>query len=103
MDTVITDGGREQSMYLLIEECYASGKTKKNFCEEKGISLHKFYYWRRKYKTNQNSSEKRFIPVSIRQQAGSVREIKMHFPNGVMLELPAGTSLVQLRAMISLV
>jgi hypothetical protein len=103
MDTVITGASREHSMYLLLEECYSSGKTKKDFCTERGLSLHKFYYWRKKYKSSQAPTEERFIPVRIRQQANTIEAMKMHFPNGVILELPCGTSLVQLRAMISLV
>lgn len=48
----------EAEMFVLIEEQRQSGLTIKAFCERKGIALHSFYYWNKKY---QNKRKKRAI------------------------------------------
>ena len=41
----------ETKIFLLIEEQRQSGLTVKAFCETKGIALHSFYYWNKKYQS----------------------------------------------------
>ena len=39
---------RAQTWAMLIQECNNSGLTKREFCQQRGISEKSFYYWLRK-------------------------------------------------------
>ena len=41
---------------MLIQECNASGLTKREFCQQRGISEKSFYYWLRKLRTQMTES-----------------------------------------------
>ncbi|MGM9640618.1 MAG: IS66 family insertion sequence element accessory protein TnpA [Faecousia sp.] len=43
----VWDGYRAQAWAGLIQECIASGLTKREFCQQRGISEKSFYYWLR--------------------------------------------------------
>lgn len=40
----VRDGYRAQEWTALIQECSASGLTKREFCQQRGISEKSFYY-----------------------------------------------------------
>lgn len=40
-----------QEWAMLIQECSSSGLTKREFCQQRGISEKSFYYWLRKLRT----------------------------------------------------
>lgn len=66
----------EAEMFVLIEEQRQSGLTIKAFCERKGIALHSFYYWNKKYRnkrkrtTGERSS---FTRLQIQEETSSDR------------------------------
>ena len=42
---------RAERWAVLIQECNSSGLTKREFCQQKGISEKSFYYWLRKLRS----------------------------------------------------
>lgn len=44
----VRDVYRAQEWAMLIRECSASGLTKREFCQQRGISEKSFYYWLKK-------------------------------------------------------
>lgn len=47
----VRDAYRAQEWAMLIQECSASGLTKREFRHQRGISEKGFYYWLRKLRT----------------------------------------------------
>lgn len=47
----VRDAYRAQEWAMLIQECSSSGLTKREFCQQRGISEKSFYYWLRKLRT----------------------------------------------------
>ena len=39
---------RTQEWFSIIQACNTSGQPKKQWCEENGISIRKFFYWQKK-------------------------------------------------------
>jgi len=77
-----TDLTTEQLMFSLIEVWKASGKTQKEFCQEKDLAYHKFHYWFKKYngQNRQASEESPFVSVSMGPALNSTLEIV--YPDG---------------------
>ena len=49
---------------MLIQECSASGLTKREFCQQRGISEKSFYYWLRKLRTQMvESATPQLVPL----------------------------------------
>ena len=47
----VRDKYRAQTWAMLIRECNSSGLTKREFCQQRGISEKSFYYWLRKLRS----------------------------------------------------
>ena len=47
----VRDEYRAQTWAMLIQECNNSGLTKREFCQQRGISEKIFYYWLRKLRS----------------------------------------------------
>ena len=47
----VRDAYRAREWAMLIQECSASGLTKREFCQQCGISEKSFYYWLKKLRT----------------------------------------------------
>ncbi|MFS8630811.1 MAG: hypothetical protein LOD92_06605 [Bacillales bacterium] len=77
-----TDMTTRQLMFSLIEVWKSSGKTQKEFCQEKDLAHHKFYYWLRKYNDHhrQSADESPFLSVSTQSAISSNLEII--YPDG---------------------
>ena len=48
----VRDEYRAQTWAMLIQECNNSGLTKREFCQQRGISEKSFYYWLRKLRSH---------------------------------------------------
>ena len=47
----VRDEYRAQTWAMLIQECNNSGLTKREFCQQRGISEKSYYYWLRKLRS----------------------------------------------------
>lgn len=48
----VRDEYRAQTWAMLIQECNSIGLTKREFCQQRGISKKSFYYWLRKLRSH---------------------------------------------------
>ena len=83
-------------MLSMIADWQQSGKTKRQYYQEKGISEARFYYWlaRSKEKSSSNGSFK-VIDKSVRKS-----DIEVIYPNGVRIN--AGNDLALVSQLIHL-
>ena len=60
----VRDAYRAQEWAMRIQECNASGLTKREFCQQRGISEKSFYYWLRKLRTQMaETTAPRLVPL----------------------------------------
>ena len=100
-----------EEMYLAIEIWQESGLTKTEFCKREGLPVTSFIHWVQKFnreKDNVNylvNNYPGFIPVKVTEPEKMVQStddrIVVSFPNGVKLNLPAGTDITQLKNLIN--
>jgi len=93
-------------MFHLLDDFQQSGLSRLDFCEQKKIAVAKFYYWQKKLRDQSSDTPNGFIRLSSRKGHGSVEPmtpIVLQYPNGVSLQLPAGTSISVLRTLLCLV
>jgi len=57
---------RTQEWFSIIQACNTSGQPKKQWCEENGISIRKFFYWQKKIRAGLYTETKKdtaIVPV----------------------------------------
>lgn len=106
----------------IYEQYINSGDSVRDFCNSQGIKENRFYYWINKVKPNvvpASKTPKEFIPITSKQAStltGVAKEtkrrespplkpqsIKLHYPNGVVLEVSEGFDLVMIKHLITLI
>jgi len=93
----------KKEMFSLIKKWQRSSKSQKDFCIHHDIPLHLFYYWLRKHRQTQSSSDSGFVPVEISPSEDNRKEmedIQIHYPNGVHLILSDKVSIPMVKALI---
>ena len=67
----------------------ASGQSQKLFCEDQGLSYHRFGYWQRKLlgadKTSERCSRSGFVPVTLNQQP-KLTGLSLILPSGLVVQ-----------------
>ena len=81
----VRDAYRAQEWAMLIQECSASGLTKREFCQQRGISEKSFYYWLRKLRTQLVSATEDILQIQYR---------------GAELKLPSGVDMDAVAALL---
>ena len=87
---------RTTMMLDLVEQWRESGMTQKDFAESHEVKLSTLRYWIRKSRDEMSSGS--FIPLNL--SAGQV--IRLYYPNGMEIELPAQTPVRIIRDLINL-
>jgi len=95
----------QQEMFSLIKKWQESGISQRDFCSQHDLSMHAFYYWLRKYKQANQSSENRFLPVEINSPVFTPGNdisgnIQIRYPNGVLITLDKSVSISRIKALI---
>jgi hypothetical protein len=97
---------RQTQMFAMVEELYQSKMNRKEFCRQKGISINCFYYWQKKYRQQAGTDQPGFIPVRTGKGSmtrhGFPQPIVLSYPNGISLQLPAGTPLAVIGSLLRL-
>lgn len=83
-------------MLSLIEQWQESGKTQQAFCQQNNLTYTTFYYWLKRYRRGVDESS--FLPIEV--SSGSYIEIR--YPGGIILQLPAATSLSAVKQLLRL-
>lgn len=92
-----------EKMFALIEQWEQSKQTKVLFCEQHGIVKSNFYYWLKKYSLEQSVSTG-FVPVLVRRSISELNQaIEVHYPSGVSVRVPVGSSITLLKTLIDLI
>ena len=92
----------QQLMFSLIEVWKSSGKTQKEFCQEKDLAYHKFHYWFKRYKgqTCQAPDESAFVSVSM-QPSLNASKLEVVYPDGRRLIFHQGVEASFLRTLLA--
>ena len=70
-----------------IEQWQASGLSQRAYCIQHGLIIHRFYDWRRRFKSVENNRVS-FLPVSLTGGASpSQPSVCIHTPNGYTIEI----------------
>ena len=87
----VRDAYRAQEWAMLIQECSASGLTKREFCQQRGISEKSFYYWLKKLRTQMvGVAAPQLVQLESLPAKDSILEI--HY-RGAEMKLPDGVDM----------
>jgi len=100
METSVTK--QQEDMLKLVEECLASGKSKKTFCREKNIPQWRYFYWQKKYYQQQSISFQEEFVLLNPSENSKHQEVKIAYPNGVVVIVPSSISLLEMKKLIQL-
>jgi len=73
-----------------LEDQEQGEKTQAAYCSEQGISLAAFRYWKKRRSENHGPSERPLVEVPLRLTDANPGWLKVAFPNGCSLHVPAG-------------
>ena len=83
---------------MLIQECNSSGLTKREFCQQRGISEKSFYYWQRKLRRQiVESAAPQLVPLEPVAESDDLLQIQYR---GAELKLPAGVDMDAVAALL---
>ena len=87
----VRDEYRAQTWAMLIQECNNSGLTKREFCQQRGISEKSFYYWLRKLRSQMaEAAGPQLVPLDSPVISEDMLQIQYR---GAELKLPAGVDI----------
>ena len=94
----VRDEYRAQTWAMLIQECNNSGLTKREFCQQRGISEKSFYYWLRKLRRQiAEASSPKLVQLDAAPVAEDVLQIQYR---GAELKLPSGVDIDAVAALL---
>ena len=94
----VRDDYRAQTWAMLIQECNNSGLTKREFCQQRGISEKSFYYWLRKLRGQMAEAAG---PQLVHLDPAPVAEDMLQIQyRGAELKLPAGVDIDAVAALL---
>ena len=94
----VRDEYRAQTWAMLIQECNNSGLTKREFCQQRGISEKSFYYWLRKLRSQMAEAAGPQL-VQLEPPAISDDMLQIQY-RGAELKLPAGVDIETVAALL---
>ena len=87
----VRDEYRAQTWAMLIQECNNSGLTKREFCQQRGISEKSYYYWLRKLRSQIAETAG---PQLVQLDSASIAKDALQIQyRGAELKLPAGVDI----------
>jgi hypothetical protein len=92
-----------QLMFSLIEVWKKSGKTQREFCQEKDVAYSKFQYWMKKYgeQSRPVADPGGFVPVVVKSEPKSSAMMELVFPDGRKLVFHQAVEVSYLQALLS--
>ena len=94
----VRNGYRAQTWAMLIQECNNSGLTKREFCQQRGISEKSFYYWLRKLRSQMaEASGPQLVQLGPSAVPDDTLQIQYR---GAELKLPAGVDIDAVAALL---
>lgn len=94
----VRDEYRAQTWAGLIQECNTSGLTKREFCQQRGISEKSFYYWLRKLRSQMAQTA---APQLVQLEPAPVRDDMLQVQyRGAELRLPSNVDMDAVAALL---
>ena len=94
----VRDEYRAQTWAMLIQECNNSGLTKREFCQQRGISEKSFYYWLRKLRSQMAEvTGPQLVQLDSVPAADDMLQIQYR---GAELKLPTGVDIDAVAALL---
>ena len=94
----VRDEFRAQTWAMLIQECNNSGLTKREFCQQRGISEKSFYYWLRKLRSQMaEAAGPQLVPLDPPVVSNDMLQIQYR---GAELKLPVGVDMDAVAAIL---
>ena len=94
----VRDEYRAQSWAMLILECNNIGLTKREFCQQRGISEKSIYYWLRKLRSHMaEAAGPQFVQLDSVPVAHDMLQIQYR---GAELKLPSGVDIEAVAALL---
>ena len=94
----VRDEYRAQTWAMLIQECNNSGLTKREFCQQRGISEKSFYYWLRKLRSQmEEAAGPQLVQLDPRVVSNDMLQIQYR---GAEIKLPAGVDIDAVAALL---
>ena len=94
----VRDEYRAQTWAMLIQECNNSGLTKREFCQQRGISEKSYYYWLRKFR---NQMAEAAAPQLVQLEPAPLQDDILQIQyRGAELNLPAGIDMDVVTALL---
>ena len=94
----VRDAYRAQEWAMLIRECSASGLTKREFCQQRGISEKSFYYWLKKLRTQMAGAAAPQL-VQLEPPPAEDNILEIHY-RGAEMKLPDGVDMDAVAALL---
>ena len=83
---------------MLIQECNSSGLTKREFCQQRGISEKSFYYWLRKLRSQMAvATGPQLVPLDSPVISDNMLQIQYR---GAERKLPVGVDINAVAALL---
>ena len=88
----VRNGYRAETWAMLIQECNSSGLTKREFCQQRGISEKSYYYWLRKLRSQivTSSTSPQLVQLDTEALSDDILQIQYR---GAELKLPSGVDM----------
>lgn len=94
----VRDEYRAQTWAMLIQECNNSGLTKREFCQQRGISEKSFYYWLRKLRSHMaETAGPQLVQIDPVHVQNDMLQIQYR---GSELKLPTGVDINAVAALL---
>ena len=89
---------RAQQWAMIIQECQESGLSKRQFCEQRGLSEKSFYYWQRKLRSKIiEVANPQLVALDPPEIANEYLEVRIR---GAELKLPLGVDMNAVAAVL---
>ena len=89
---------RAQTWAMLIQECNNSELTKREFCQQRGISEKSYYYWLRKLRSQMAETA---VPQLVQLEPAPFQDDMLQIQyRGAELKLPAGVDMDAVAALL---
>ena len=96
----VRDEYRAQTWAMLIQECNNSGLTKREFCQQRGISEKSYYYWLRKFRSQMAEAAAPQL-VQLEPASAPLQDDMLQIQyRGAELKLPAGVDMDAVSALL---
>ena len=94
----VRDAYRAQEWAMLIRECSASGLTKQEFRQQRGISEKSFYYWLKKLRTHMVGAA---APQLVQLEPPPAKDgiLEIHY-RGAEMKLPSSVDMDAVAALL---